>query len=151
VPSKELDNWIEAQLRSLQPDWGSKEYDGERKMLHGTLYEGENIERLWGGGWSEHGRGLIVATSRRVVLLNRGRFSKNAESIAYWSITSVRETGPGKVKITMHRDTCEMRLPTGVATAFAGFLRDRMLTGAASVEAAFSHILEEVEDWAFCL
>ena len=154
VPSKEHGKRIEAQLRSLQPGWGPKEYDGERKMIHATLHEGENIERLWGGGWSEHARGVIVATNRRVVLLNRGWFSKNVESIAYWSITSVKETGPDKVKITLHRDACEMCLPAGAATAFAGFLRDQMVTGAASVKAAFSHILddaEEVEDWAFCL
>ena len=37
---------IDAQLPGLQPGWGEKNHNGERKMLYDLMADGENIERL---------------------------------------------------------------------------------------------------------
>ena len=42
---------IDAQLQALQPNWGRKDYDGERKMLYDMMGDDEHIERLSAGNW----------------------------------------------------------------------------------------------------
>ena len=73
---------IDAQLQALQPDWGEKDYDGERKMLYDMMGDDEHIERLSAGSWKvlqrgrameSHDRGIVAATGRGVVFLNKGR------------------------------------------------------------------------------
>ena len=167
VTSIEKKSRIDAQWQALQPGWGNKDYAGERKMLHETLDDGENIERLSGGGWKvliksqvleSHDRGIAVATSLRVLLLNKGRLSKNARVIPYWTIKTVKETGPEEVSITgpgngLGPETYETRLPAGEAAPFASLVQSRLLTDAASIKEAFSHLLdseERIERWTRC-
>jgi hypothetical protein len=167
MASGEKKSRIDAQWQALQSGWGNKDYAGERKMLHETLDDGENIERLLGGGWKvlmrsqdmeSHDRGIVVATGLRVLLLNKGRLSKNVMMIPYWAIETVKETGPEEVRITgpgrgLGRETYEMRLPASAAASFANLVQSRLLTDEASVKAMFSHILdsgESIEYWTHC-
>ena len=167
VTSIEKKSRIDAQWQALQPGWGNKDYAGERKLLHETLDDGENIERLSGGGWKvliksevleSHDRGIAVATSLRVLLLNKGRLSKNVRVIPYWTINTVKETGPQEVSITgpgngLGPETYETRLPAGAAAPFASLVQSRLLTDAASIKEAFPYLLdsgERIEHWTRC-
>lgn len=167
MAKKENVNQIDAQWQALQPGWGNKDYDGELKMLYDVLDDDENIERLSGGGWKvltksqvmeSHDRGIVVATSLRVLLLNKGRLSKNVRGIPYWTIETVEETGPEEVSITgpgngLGRETYETRLPADAGAPFASLVQSRLLTDAASIEEAFSHLLdsgESIEHWTRC-
>ena len=89
MPKREKIQSIDIQWQALQPGWGRKDHQGERKMLYDLLEPGEDVELLhqcgfqtrnvaWG---SRHDRGVVVATGRRVILLNRGRLSKNRFSL----------------------------------------------------------------------
>ena len=131
--SKEEKNRIDAQWQLLQPGWGPKDNQGERKMLYDALEEGENIERLSGGGWKvldgrnemeSHQRGVVLATDRCVIFLNKGRLSKNVRRISYHHIETVEETGTDGVRITgpgffASSGTYEARLPAGMTASFA--------------------------------
>ena len=92
---------IDDQWQFLQPGWGRKDHEGERKMLYDILRPAEDIELLhscgfearnvdWGG---RHDRGIVVATGRRIILLNRGRLSKNRFSMTYQEIDRDHGTG----------------------------------------------------------
>ena len=102
---------IDAQWRALQPGWGARDYKGERRMLYDNLEDGESIQRLWCVGWESfpdwgllerklkmerHNRGIVVATEGRVLLMNRGRLTKNVSAIPYSIVSSVRELGSGR-------------------------------------------------------
>ena len=153
----------------MQPGWGKGDYQGERRMLYDVLEDGENIERLWCGGWSgrertlgimgTHDDGVVVATGRRVLLLNRGRLSKNAAEIPYLGITAVKEPEPAKVTISaipsVYDETpSDYDLALGLGAAeITGFLRERLLSDEDSVAAAFSRVLapgERIRHWARC-
>ena len=165
--SKEEKNRIDAQWQLLQPGWGPKDNQGERKMLYDALEEGENIERLSAGGWKvfdgrdemeSHQRGVVVATDRCVIFLNKGRLSKNVRRISYHHIETVEEIGTDGVRITgpgffASSGTYETRLPAGMAASFADFVRFRLVTDAASVKAMYAHFLdsgESIEYWTRC-
>ena len=169
MAKKEKKGNIDAQWQALQPGWGKGDYQGERRMLYDVLEDGENIERLWCGGWSgrertlgimgTHDDGVVVATGRRVLLLNRGRLSKNAAEIPYLGITAVQEPEPAKVTISLipsnyDETSSDYDLALGLGAAeMAGFLRERLLGDEDSVAAAFSHVLEpgeRIRHWARC-
>ena len=161
MPSREEKSRIDAQWEVLQPGWGRKEHDGERKMLYKVLADGETIERLAGGGWKvrqrgevmeSHDRGIVVATSDRVFLLNKGRLSKNVVELAFWEISAVTEREPGELRINGPGGNFTMELQDGAAASLAGFVRSRLLTDE-SVQRMFSHVLESgetVKFWAHC-
>ena len=169
MAKKEKKSIIDAQWQALQPGWGKGDYKGERRMLYDVLEDGEGIKRLWGGGWSgrertmgimgTHDDGVVVATGRRVLLLNRGRLSKNAAEIPYLGITAVKEPEPAKVTIStipsVYDETpSDYDLALGLGAAeMAGFLRERLLSDEDSVAAAFSRVLapgERIRHWAHC-
>jgi hypothetical protein len=169
MAKKEKKGNIDAQWQALQPGWGKGDYQGERRMLYDVLEDGENIERLWCGGWSgrertlgimgTHDDGVVVATGRRVLLLNRGRLSKNAAEISYLGITAVQEPEPTKVTVSpipsdYDETPSDYDLALGLGAAeMAGFLRERLLGDEDSVAAAFSHVLEpgeRIRHWARC-
>ena len=165
MAKKEDKNRIDAQWQALQPGWGQKEHDGERKMLHEALEDGENIERLLAGGWKvlergeameSHDGGIVVATDRRVMLLNKGRFHKYVTDISYLDILAVKrakKAGPEAYRISSLEYNYEMRLPVGEGAPFVNFVRSRLLTEDASAEEQFSSFLdsgESVEYWTRC-
>ena len=161
MANKERRSIVDAQWQRLQPGWGPKEHDGERRMLYDNLEEGESIERLWSGGWKvfmeghevdSHDRGIIVATERRVLLMNRGRLSKNVSEISYSLMSPVKELDPGKVRISEPDYSYDLAVELW-ASDLAAFLQERILSGAASVESELSHVLapgEQVRHWARC-
>ena len=152
---------IDAQWQTLQPSWGKKDYDGERKMLHDMLDDDENIERLSVGGWKvlegeqameSHDRGIVAATGSRVVFLNKGRLSKNVARIPYLAIREVREQGPGNLTVVAPRYDYSLTLDQGAA-GLADFIRGRLPSDAASMEDRLSSILmggERIDHWAHC-
>ena len=82
MPTREHIRNIDDQWQALQPGWGRKDYEGERKMLYDQMEEGESIEVLLECGWEHrytrevigtHPRGVVAATSQRVLFLNKGR------------------------------------------------------------------------------
>ena len=170
MPSRQQKGRIDAQWRLLQPDWGQKEYDGERKMLHGLLEVGEEVELLqacsfetknvaWG---SRHDRGVVVGTGQRVILLNRGRLSKNRFDLAYLEMDEITEPEPGRVRVrglarvslmdSEQGPIFDLDLQFGAAE-FARFVRGHLLSDEESVAAVFSDVLElgeQVQHWAHC-
>ena len=153
---------IDAQWQALQPGWGNKDYDGERKLLHDTLDDDENIDRLWAGGWKvlvgrqeveKHDRGVVAFTGRRVVFLNKGRLSKNVAKIPYWGIETVEEVGPDAVRFAGFGKTHEMRLGDWGTNELTNLVRSRLPTDAASFQVALSDMLgrdESIEFWTRC-
>ena len=107
MPKREKIRSIDDQWQVLQPGWGRKDYQGERKMLYDLLEPGEDVELLHSCGFetknvvwgSRHDRGVVVATGRRVILLNRGRLSKNRFGLTYLEIDEITEPEPGRVKL----------------------------------------------------
>ena len=101
MASREKQRRIDDQWQALQPGWGRKGYEGEHKMLYDLLEPGEDVELLHSCGFetknvmwaSRHDRGVVVATGRRVILLNRGRLSKNRFGLTYLEIDEITETG----------------------------------------------------------
>ncbi len=165
MASKGRQSTIDAQWQALQPGWGADDYMGERRMLYDTLDDHENIEGLWGGGYKglmgrdvmeSHDRAIIAATESRLLLMNRGRLSKNIHAISYEEIKDVKENGAGEVRITGSFDlgigyaAC---FPSGAPDSFLSLVRSRLLTDTASVEAALSRVLESgesVQFWKRC-
>ena len=105
MASREKQRRIDTQWQTLQPSWGKEDYGGERRMLYDAIVEGDNVEHLFGCSWgsynangdngelifgrrwgsdnANHDRGVAAATERGLVLLNRGRLTKNVERIPY--------------------------------------------------------------------
>ena len=174
MPSREEKSRIDAQWQHLQPGWAPKDYEGERKMLYDLLDPGEEIELLhpcsfvtkniaWG---ISHDRAVVVATGRRVILLNRGRLSKNDFTLTYLEIDDVTEPEPGRVRLSGpeylvefdkdidSRDgpVFDLDLQFGAAE-FSRFVRGHLLSDEETVAAAFSHVLElgeQIQHWARC-
>ena len=165
MANKERQSIIDAQWQALQPGWGPDDYKGERRMLYDDLEDHENIEGLWVGGYKglmgrevmeSHDHAIIASTERRVLLMNRGRFSKNIKTIPYEQIKDVKDNGAGEVRITgsfglgISYAAC---FPSGAPDSFVSLVRSRLLNDVASVEAALSHVLESgesVQFWRRC-
>ena len=171
MASREKQRRIDAQWQTLQPFWGKKDYEGERKMLYDLLEPGEDVELLHSCGFetknvmwgSRHDRGVVVATGRRVILLNRGRLSKNRFGLTYLEIDEITEPEPGRVRLRGSGSGNAMGSGSGAvfeldlqfaAAEFSRFVRGHLLSDEESVAAAFSHVLtlgEQVRHWAHCL
>ena len=157
MAKKETIDKVDTQWRMLRPSWGQDDFKGERRLLYESLEEGEVIERLYGCSWEKnefekHDRGIVAATDRRILLLNRGRFSKNVADVSYLSIWEVQEQEQDKLIIKTPGYTYNLALERG-AGELAGFLRERTTSGEASWEVWLSRMLpsgERVERWALC-
>ena len=168
MASREKQRRIDAQWQTLQPFWGKKDYDGERKMLYDLLEPGEDVELLHSCGFetknvawgSRHDRGVVVATGRRIILLNRGRLSKNRFGLTYLEIDEITEPEPARIRLrgsgnaTGSEPGAVFDLDLQFAAAdFSRFVRGHLLSDEQSVAAAFSHVLalgEQVRHWAHC-
>ncbi len=124
MASREKKRRIDTQWQTLQPSWDKKDYDGERKMLHDTLDDDENIERLSASGWKvlegeqameSHERGIVTATGRQVIFLNKGRITRNVAQIPYLGIREVKEQGPGNLTVVASRFDYSLTLDHGAA------------------------------------
>ena len=156
MASREKQRRIDTQWQTLQPSWGKKDYDGERRMLYDAIVEGDNVEHLFGRRWgsynANHDRGVAAATERGLVLLNRGRLTKNVERIPYLAIREVREQGPGTLTVVAPRQDYSLTLDQGAAV-LADYIRGRLHSEAASLEDRLSSILmggERIDHWAHC-
>ena len=139
-------------------------------MLYDLLEPGEYVELLHPCGFqarnvaggSSHDRGIVVATGRRVILLNRGRLSWNCFGLTYPEIDEITEPDPGRVRLrglgsgdapgSLTVPGFDLDLQ-GAAADFSRFIRGRLLSDEESVAAAFSHVLapgEQVRRWAHC-
>ena len=153
---------IDAEWQALQPGWGNNDYEGERKLLHDTLDDDENIDRLWAGGWKmlvgrqevhNHDGGIVACTGRSIVFLNKGRVNKSVSKVPYWGIETVEEVGPDEVRFAGFGKTHEMRLGDRGANELTSLVRSRQPADAESYRAALSHMLdsdEYVESWTPC-
>ena len=153
---KETRDNIDRRWQMLQPGWGRDDFKGERRMLYEAIVEGNNVEHLFGCSWgsdnSNHDRGIVAATERGLVLLNRGRLSKNVELIPYLAIREVREQEPGTLTVVAPRQDYSITLDTGAAK-LADYIRGRLHSDAASLEDRLSGILmggERIDHWAHC-
>ena len=161
MASREKMRQIDAQLQALQPGWGEKDYDGERKMLYDMMSEDERIERLSAGGWKvlqrgrameRHDRGIVAFTGRGVVFLNKGRLSNNVAKIHYLVILEVQQQGPSELTVVTPMNHYSLSLVPGAA-GLADFIRGRLLSDATSLEDSLSDILisgERIDHWARC-
>ena len=156
MASKETRDNIDRRWQMLQPGWGRDDFKGERRMLYDAIVEGDNVEHLFGCSWgsdnANHDRGIVAATERGLVLLNRGRLSKNMELIPYLAIREVREQGPGNLTVVAPRQDYSITLDPGAAR-LADYIRGRLHADAASLEDRLSSILmgeERIDHWAHC-
>ena len=168
MASREKQRRIDAQWQTLQPFWGKKDYEGERKMLYDLLEPGEDVELLHSCGFetknvawgSRHDRGVVVATGCRIILLNRGRLSKNRFGLTYLEIDEITEPEPARIRLRGSGNATGSE-PGAVfdldlqfaAVDFSRFVRGHLLSDEQSVAAAFSHVLalgEQVRHWAHC-
>ncbi|MDE2900426.1 MAG: PH domain-containing protein [Chloroflexota bacterium] len=157
---------IDNQWYTLQPAWGLKDYEGEREMLYDLLDPGEDIELLhpcgFHAGNSSHDRGIVVATGSRVILLNRGRLSRNRFGLTYLEVDEITEPEPGRVRLrgvgsgdapgSLTVPVFDLDLQSAAAD-FSRFVSGRLLSDDESVAAAYSHVLapgEQVRHWAHC-
>ena len=170
MASREKQRRIDDQWQALQPGWGRRDYQGERKMLYDLLEPGEDVELLHSCGFetknvmwaSRHDRGVVVATGRRVILLNRGRLSKNRFGLTYLEIDEITEPEPGRIRLRGSGSVNATDSESGavfdldlqfVAADFSRFVRGHLLSDEESVAVAFSHVLalgEQVRHWAHC-
>ena len=179
MASREKMRQIDAQWQALQPGLGRKNHNGERKMLHEVMADGEHIEVLvgcvWGpekafrAGASRWDRmtqydGIAVVTESRVALLKKRGLSKLTADMPLLTIESVDVDGEGAVTLTGQSSTnwigdgdatvFKLRdVQNGYARNFADRVRERMASDAASVEALLPRVLEDgehVEQWAGC-
>ncbi len=153
---------IDAQWQALQPGWGDKDYDGERRLLHDTLDDDENIDRLWAGGWNmlvgrqevyKHDGGIVACTGRSIVFLNKGRVNQSVSKVPYWSIETVEAAGPDAVRLAGFGKTHELQPGDWGANELTSLVRSRQPADAESYRAALSHMLdsgESVEFWTPC-
>ena len=132
---------IDEQWYAVMPmgwsEWGSDEgmYSGERKMLYDFLDPDEDIEALVGGTYKteqgmdhmNRGRGVAVATDRRIIFLDRWLFgSKEVFEMPYRSISSITHSTLGAVQINGLDSAVwgiEDIVPTPSAKVFADFVR----------------------------
>ena len=156
MASKATRDNIDRRWQMLQPGWGRDDFKGERGMLYDAIVEGDNVEHLFGCSWgsdnANHDRGIVAATERGLVLLNRGRLSKNVELIPYLAIREVREQGPGTLTVVGPRQDYSITLEPGAAK-LADYIRGRLHADAASLEDRLSSILmgeERIDNWANC-
>ena len=156
MAKKETRDSIDRRWQVLQPGWGRNDFKGERRMLYDAIVEGDNVEHLFGCSWGSedttHDRGIVAATERGLVLLNRGRLSKNVELIPYLAIREVREQEPGTLTVVAPRQDYSLTLDQGAAV-LAEYIRGRLHSEAASLEARLSSILmggERIDYWAHC-
>ena len=170
MASREKQRRIDDQWQALQPGWGRKGYEGEHKMLYDLLEPGEDVELLHSCGFetknvmwaSRHDRGVVVATGRRVILLNRGRLSKNRFGLTYLEIDEITEPEPGRIRLRGSGSGNATGSGSGAvfdldlqfaAAEFSRFVRGHLLSDEESVAVAFSHVLalgEQVRHWTHC-
>ena len=135
---------IDEQWQALNPEWGKSEYKGEHEMLYSLIQPGEDLECIIGGLFgpdlgqakpdkSLH-RGIIVATDRRVLMVDKGWFgSTEVAEMPYHVIEAIthstgmfaaglRITGRG----TMHF-RIERVFPKNAATRFADCVRPHLV------------------------
>ena len=138
---KETRDSIDRRWQMLQPGWGRDDFKGEH--LFGCS---------WGSDNSNHDRGIVAATERGLVLLNRGRLSKNVELIPYLAIREVREQGPATLTVVAPKQDYSIILDA-CAAKLADYIRGRLHSDAASLEDRLSGILmggERIDYWAHC-
>lgn len=88
---------IDARWENIKPrGWGKNMHSGERKMLYSILDQDEEIEGLIGGNFrADTGRlrnhkGVAVATSRRVIFLDKGILgSMEVQEMPYKSMEAI--------------------------------------------------------------
>ena len=88
---------IDQEWNSLIPKgWGSfgdaGMHSGERKMLYSLLESDEHLECLCGGVFKTN-YGVVVATDRRVIFLDKGIVSTEVAELTYKSIESISYSG----------------------------------------------------------
>ena len=117
------------------------------------LWEGELPEMLVTGFYSG-GNGMLVATNRRLIFLDKGLISFKMEDFSYDKITSIEsKTGivMGQLIIYGSGNKEEIKnVPKDMTRPFADFLRNKLATAKAEIEQppkespAPSSILEEL-------
>ena len=88
---------IDQEWNSLIPKgWGSfgdaGMHSGERKMLYHLLESDERLECLCGGVFKTN-YGVVVATDRRIIFLDKGIIASEVAELAYNSIESISYSG----------------------------------------------------------
>ena len=98
IPAKlSKEGRIDQEWNSLIPKgWGSfgdaGMHSGERKMLYSLLENDEHLECLCGGVFKTN-YGVVVATDRRVIFLDKGIVSTEVSELTYKSIESISYSG----------------------------------------------------------
>ena len=140
IPAKlSKEGRIDQEWNSLIPKgWGSfgdaGMHSGERKMLYRLLESDEHLECLCGGVFKTN-YGVVVATDRRVIFLDKGIVSTEVAELTYKSIESISYSGGmmwGSLKFGLVGATTlpiENVKPKEQAKVFADTVRKHLNTG----------------------
>lgn len=111
----------------------------EIKALPGELFEGEIVEAIASGAYS-NGVGILVATDRRLLFLFRGIVRASSEDFSYDRITSVEYKGGlalASLIVYVSNQKAEIKnLTKPEAKMIADLTRARMTGGSAKIAAA---------------
>lgn len=119
---------IQGQIKSLD---GVKEFLGKKeiKELPNILWEGEKLEKLAQGIYNG-GFGVVVATNRRVIFVDKGIIKFRVEDFPYDKITSIQyETGflQGKITIFASGNKAVIdNISKDIARTFAEYIRAKI-------------------------
>ncbi len=119
---------IEAALRRLD-GFGKFVNRGEIKNLPSILWENEFPLQIT-SGWYNNGNSILVATDRRVVLIDKGIISLKVEDFHYTNITSVESRkgfGMGEITIYVAGNKEQItQVPNDQVLVVADFIRNKV-------------------------
>ena len=135
--------WVDDEWRNANPGWKDNQYKGERRMLYDILDVGEELDCIVGGMFGPDlqqaklgrslRRGVIVATDRRIIMLDKGVLgSSEVAEMPYNSISAITySTGlfAGGLRIVGRGGTnfrIEAVRPKEDAKEFADCVRDHL-------------------------
>ena len=117
--------------------WDRSRTASEGKELPSILWENELPEMIVAGSY-HLGNGMLVATDRRVLFVDKGMLSLKVEDFGYDKISSVESKGGmvmGEIKIYVAGNSATFgNVEKGQARAFADFVRSKVNKRSAGAE-----------------
>ena len=117
-----VEDWYKADFWEIDPN-----YKGNLKLLRDLLAENEVPVGVISGDWDTL-NGILVATNKRAIFIDKGLMSKKVVELPYERMASVvHETGMMKGRVTIHSagSVAEFKsVPKYQVRPFADLLRD---------------------------
>ena len=146
--------WVDTEWRDATPGWKDSRNRGERQMLYDLIDDGEELDIVVGGMFGPDlqqaklgnslRRGVIVATDRRIIMLDKGVFgSSEVAEMPYDSVSAIthsRGMFAGGLRIIGRGGTnfrIENVRPKEDAQEFADCVRSHLQAGSSGATATY--------------